>query len=90
MIQKREVEYTKEIDDVFVLVIELLKDIKAKKGAGELAAENLNNLINAMGGMDGISEEITHRLQAMQTIGFRSGELIDAIIGQPATPVVQG
>ncbi len=80
-VQKKEVEYSKEIDDVLVLVVELVKDIKAKKGAAELAAENLANLMNAVGGADQIPAEAKASLAvALQTAGYRSGELVAALL----------
>lgn len=81
MIQKREVEYAKELDDVFVLAIELVKDIRAKKSATVIAGENLQNFINAVNAFDQIPEEAKNKLVALQTSGYRSGELAAAILG---------
>ncbi len=81
-VQKKEVEYSKEIDDVLVLVVELVKDIKAKKGAAELASENLVHLMDAVAGADQIPAEAKASLPvALQTAGYRSGELAAALIG---------
>jgi phosphoglycerate dehydrogenase-like enzyme len=81
MIAKKEVEYAKEIDDVMVMIIELVKDLKAKKGVAELAAENLPNLMNAMSGLDQLDEELAaSKSVAMSTIGFRVGELAGELV----------
>ncbi len=80
-IQKKEVEYAKEIDDVLALVVELVKDIKAKKSAGELAAENLENLIQAVAGAEQIPAEAKASLSVtLQTAGSRVGELVAALV----------
>jgi hypothetical protein len=77
---KKEVSYSKEVDDVLVLVIELVKDIKAKKGAAEIATENLANLMAALSGIDSASEELKDKVVALQTIGYRTGELSAALL----------
>ena len=80
MLANKEVQYAKEIDDCMVLVVELLRDIKAKKGAAEIAGENLQNLINAMAGMDGIKDELHNPQVVAQTVGYRTGELVAVFI----------
>lgn len=80
-IQKKEIEYAKELDDVMVLVVELVKDIKAKKDVAALAAENLPNLMNAIGGLDQIGDEFKNKPVLLSTIGYRTGELGGALIG---------
>lgn len=77
---KKEIEYAKEIDDVMYFVIELVKDLKAKKAISEVAAENLANLMSALSGMDGLDEEMKSKAIALSTIGYRSGELAAALL----------
>lgn len=88
-IQKKEVEYAKEIGDVMVLIVELVKDVKAKKAMSELMSENLPHLINAIGGVDQVPAEIAeHKVVALQTVGLHIGELAAAILAEaPAAPV---
>ena len=81
MIEKREVEFAKEIDDVAVLLVELVKDIKAKKGAAEIAGENVKNLMDAIAAFDQIPAEAKNKLVALQTLGYRTGELAAVIVG---------
>lgn len=80
-IASKSVEYMKELDDVMVLAIELIKDIKAKKTAAEILAGTLPRLMSAIEGMDKISGELENRQVAFQTVGYRSGELSAALIG---------
>lgn len=80
-IEKKEVEYTKELDDAMVLIVELIKDIKAGKEPGMIAAENLPNLMSAIGGADQIGGEVSASMSvALQTVGYRTGELAAALI----------
>lgn len=51
------VKLPKEMQDVRVLVVELVKDIKAKKSPMEIAGENLPLLIAAAEGMDKLGAE---------------------------------
>lgn len=82
-IQKREVEYTKEIDDVAVLLVNIVKAARAKKSAGEIAAGEVQDLLNALQNVDDVDDELkANRKVALQTIGYRSGELTDAILGE--------
>jgi hypothetical protein len=78
-IETKQIEFTKEIDDALVLVVELVKDIKAGKGAAEIAAENLPNLMNAIGSADQIPEEAKSGIVTAQTVGYRMGELVAAL-----------
>lgn len=79
-IETKQVEVAKEMDDVMVLVCTLVRDIKAKKSPAELASGNLKNLMDAISGLDQIAEEATHKKVALQTIGYRVGDLADALI----------
>jgi hypothetical protein len=81
MIQKKEIEFSKELDDCLVLAIELFKDIKAGKSAASIAAENLAPLMEAISGVNEINGEFENRKVALQTIGYRSFELTDALLG---------
>jgi len=82
--EKKEIEFSKETDDVLVLLVELVKDIREKKSATQLMGENLQNLINAIGNADQIPDENKDRKIFLQTIGYRTGELADALLGSPS------
>ncbi|TXG77621.1 hypothetical protein E6Q11_02510 [Candidatus Dojkabacteria bacterium] len=75
-IEKKEVEYAKELDDVLVLMIELAKDIKAGKDVALIASENLPGLMAAFSGADQIAAELkANPAVVSQTVGMRMGEL---------------
>jgi septation ring formation regulator EzrA len=85
MIEKREVEVAKEIDDVGILIVSLVTDIKAGKDPVSIGQENLDELMAAIKGIDQVDEEIADNLKiALSTIGARAGELAYAIIGKQA------
>lgn len=88
-LQKREEEYAKELDDVGYALVELVKDIKAKKPVAEIAGENLPNLMNALNGMDQLDDELDqHRAVALRTLGAHLGGLVDALLPEKvAAPV---
>lgn len=82
-IEKRELDVAKECDDVMVLVVELVKDLKAKKEMAQVVAENLPHLMTALDGVQNLPEEVkAHRGAVMATVGYRAGELTDALIGE--------
>lgn len=81
-IENKQVQIAKEIDDVLLLLVEVAKDIKAGKDAAAIAAENLPNLINAIGGIDQAKAELeANKAVVMQTVGMRVGELASALVG---------
>lgn len=51
------VKVGKETFEVFELVAELIKDIKAKKGVSEIVAENLPGLYKAVENFDQVDDE---------------------------------
>lgn len=81
MIQSKPVEYAKELDDALALVVELIKDIKAKKSAAEIASENIPLLMNALSGADQISDELkANKVAAFNAVSLRIGELVSALL----------
>ena len=85
MIVKKELDYAQEVGDVGVLLAELVADLRAKKSASAVMGENIQNLMNAIDKVDQVDDEMkANRKAALATIGYHTGELTDAIIGQPA------
>lgn len=79
-IEKREVSIAKQIDDVAVLLVEVVKTVKNKEEVTGLVPE----IIQAIEGVDAIDDEVgINRKVAIQTIGYRLGELVEAIIEPP-------
>lgn len=80
-IQKREVEFSKEIDDVAVFNLHLLKAIKDKKPIAEIMSGSLKDLMDAVQGIDQMDDEAkSNRKVALQTIGYRAGEMADVLL----------
>lgn len=88
----RQVEYEKEIDDVMILVVGLVSDLKAKKSLAEISADNLPKLYAAIGSIGGVAGDFKEDMQvALETIGFRLGELGGALLkSEPASAPVAG
>ena len=55
---KKEIELPKEMSEVATFVVELLKDIMDKKDIAAISAENLPNLMAAIGGFEAMKEEL--------------------------------
>lgn len=70
---KNELEIAKELDDVMVLVIEVVKTIKGK---GEYA-DLIDELISAVNGVDDIPNEIKNIEAAIRTIAPRVYNIIE-------------
>lgn len=86
MIEKKEMEIAKEVDDVGMFLAELVRDIRAKKPIADIMAENIMNLTQAISGVDQVDDEWeANRRVALMTIGYRTGDLTDAIIGVKAS-----
>jgi uncharacterized protein YejL (UPF0352 family) len=84
-IEKKEVSYAKEIDDVLNLVVGLVNDLKAKKDIALIVSGNLPALLTALDGINQLDAEISsNRLVALQTIGAKLGDLADAILPKPS------
>jgi len=82
-IESKSVEYAKEIDDVMVLFVEVVKNRKAKAALTDL----IDELMTALAGIDQVDDEfIGNRKVALQTVGYRTGELTDAFLPVAAEP----
>lgn len=72
MIEKKEIEYAKEIDDVMVLLIKIIEVIKEK---GDYATI-LTELIAAVSGIDNVSEEFkANKIVAINTVINRAVDI---------------
>lgn len=87
-IEEKKIKYAKEADDVMVLVVHLIREARAKKPISEIASGSVAKLVNALSGVDQVGAELAeNRKVVLQTVGYRSGELTDAILGQPESNV---
>ncbi len=94
---KREVEFCKELDEVAELPSFMVREVKKYKAEGKstaeilslLGASSVGKVITALDKVDQIDNEYEeNRRVFMATAGYRSGELVDALM--PAkTKVVQ-
>lgn len=76
-IEKKEIEYAKEIGDVAKLINHLIATIKAK---GDYMAV-IPSLIEAVNGVDQVDDEFAvNRKAALATVGYHSGEMIDVLL----------
>jgi hypothetical protein len=76
-IQKKEIEYAKEIGDVFVLVEEIIKSIKNKSDYMSL----LPSLVDAVNGAPDVDDEFeANRKAAIQTATYHVGGIVDTLL----------
>lgn len=81
-VQIKQVEFSKELDDAMALVVAIVRDVKAGKPVADIATGNLQAFVEAMSGIDQVPAELAeNRRAALQTIGYRTGELTDAFLG---------
>lgn len=55
---KKEIEIPKELSEVATFIVELIKDIMAKKDIATISAENLPLLMAAVNGFDAMKDEL--------------------------------
>ena len=75
------VQLPKESKEVFDLLIELVKDIKAKKDYAAIAAENFPLLVKAIDGVGSIPEEAKSEA-IFRLAGYGAGELASALLAK--------
>lgn len=77
------VSLPKEINDVRKLVVELVKDLKAKKDISLIAAENFPLLMSAFDGFDKLGEELKSPA-AVKAGALLAGDLAEVFLSKPA------
>ena len=86
-IETKTVRYAKEIDDVILLAISLLRDIRAGKSAADITAGNVPELMAAIAGADQIGLEIAASPSVVsETIGYRLGEIAGVFLAPIPVP----
>lgn len=81
MIDQKTVSYAKEVDDVMALVVGLVRDVRQGKPVVDIISENIQPLINAIGGLDGVQSEIDGNFAVVaETVGYRVGDLVSALL----------
>jgi len=78
---KIELEVPKEINEVRVAVVELLKDLIAGKDAGQILAENLKTLSDAVTDVDKLPVEVKEDLVgSLQVAGLFGAGVVAALL----------
>lgn len=86
MIQERSEKYSKEIDDVMLLVVNIIKKAKAGVAVGEIIGGEVQDLMNAIAGADQLGAEFKDMDVALRTILARVGELAAVLVKPMAVP----
>ena len=73
------VDVPKEFSDCLVLIVELVKDIKAKNDIAAVVSENLPLLIAAIDGAQKIPEELKGE-GVYKAAGLFAGEIVEALV----------
>ena len=83
-IQNMEKPFAKEADDVGVMLVSIVKAIKSKKPVAEIAAGELQHLINAIAGVDQVVAEGKENPEVMSaTIGYHVGSIPGILLAPP-------
>lgn len=76
-ILQRNVSYAKEIDDFMLLLVSVVKDAKA----GLPITNELGQLLVVLSGLGQLGDEVKDLKTVEETVGYRIGDLINALIG---------
>lgn len=75
-IQSMEKPFAKEVDDVGVMLVNIVKAIKEKKPAMEIVGAELKDLMDAINGIDQLPAEAKENLEVFTaTIGYHTGAI---------------
>lgn len=76
-IEKKEIEYAKELDDVMVLLVEIVRVVKEKGDYVTL----MDELMTAISGIENVSEEFkSNKIVAINTVVNRAVEIAGIFI----------
>lgn len=80
-VQKKELDYAKEVGDVGVALEKIVRDIRQEKQIGDIVSGSLQSLIDAVAGADQMDDEMkANRKAAFATMGYHTGEITDALL----------
>lgn len=79
---KREVELPKEISEVAKFLVEVIKDVKAKKDITTIIGENLTHLMAAIDGFDKLGDEIKQK-HAYTAIALMVTDIVGILLEKP-------
>jgi hypothetical protein len=79
---QKTVDVAKEADDVFMLLLSVLKDVKAGVPVAEIATGNLAKLMTAVEGFSELDDEAKNDRKALLVgSGIFLGEVTDTLLG---------
>ena len=77
-IEKKEFDYAKEVDDVFALVVEVVKTIKEKGSYLAL----IDDLVKAVNGVQDVPAEVENKKALGVVAGYRLAEIVELFTKQ--------
>lgn len=78
MIIEKSLPYAKEVGDVAALTVKIVETIKNKGDYMSLMPQ----LVSAVDGVSDIDDELkANRKACIATVGYHSGEMVDALLG---------
>jgi hypothetical protein len=80
-IETRNVQYSKELDDLASMAILLVTEVKAGKDLPSIVSDVLPGLVKAIGEFSTASSDLENNKQvAYETLGYRLGDLVNALL----------
>lgn len=80
-ILQKQVSYAKELDDVLVAAVSLLQQIRDKKSIPDIITTEFQAVVDAVNGIGDVKNELAaDRKVCLETIGYRIGDIVDAIL----------
>lgn len=87
MITKVETTISKDVDDIFALLMEIIRLRKAGKGPMEIASGALDELMEAIDGIGNIDDDWKEDMAAvMRTGAIRAADIAALLMEKPAEP----
>lgn len=82
-IGKKELDYAKETGEAMEFLVNVVKDVKAGKDVGAIAAGSLQEFMTAIQGIDQVPAEAkASKSVVLATVGYHTGALAGAMIGE--------
>lgn len=78
-ISQRTVNYVEEVDALMVLLVTILKEVKAGKTVAEIGTELLPQLISVLAGISKLKDELVNKKVLEETIGYRLGDIVSLL-----------
>jgi hypothetical protein len=86
MIANQTVPVAQEFDKAGDLLVQIVKKAKAGENVGQIAQEELPQLVSVLAGVGDFGTEAKDRQVVCETLGRKFGTLVDAFLPAPAAP----